>query len=358
MRIHLQNYEEYFIRYVDGELSPDEVAEVHDFLQTHPELNRELETFRQMTLPVTDDVSFPGKELLKKGITAANCDEYFVRKIEGELSPSEEKELNDFLGFHPEFRKTLGYFEATRLTADTSVVFPNKRSLKKSAGRTIPIGYRYLMTTAVAAALVAVMLIRGVDWNQGNSSGPVARQHQQPETSDSIQKKYESPDILTEENQRLAQSTGTASADEKETGTRLTPTGQPAPQFLAEASTAEAIPAPAGDEQSISVTELTPLESRKQPIYYQARQKKALYKDIPAPATASASKEPASPIGNFAYSLGTELLKLSGRGDYLPAEIASADRNKGPLALNLEGEKFGFNTTLFKKRGEKNSSTD
>ena len=38
MKINLKNYEEYFVRYIDDELSRDEVSELNLFLSEHPEL--------------------------------------------------------------------------------------------------------------------------------------------------------------------------------------------------------------------------------------------------------------------------------------------------------------------------------
>ena len=364
MKIHLQNYEEYFVRYLDGELTPDEVTEVQDFLMAHPELNRELEAFRQMILPATDEISFPGKDALKKGITAANSDEYLVRKIEGDLSAAEEKELNDFLRFNPEFQKTLGYFEATKLTADTTVFFPNKRSLKKSTGRTIPIGFRYLMATAVAASLVAVLLIRGVQWNITGESTPVAQQKDQRQN-------ISTPDIASDHENQVAMSTPDAGQKETEASERKTVNHEKkispkkresAPALLAQVPETGSQVAD-NQPQQMQADELHPISNGgATPIYYQARQKKVLYKDVaaPQPVVASRTTSGSSPIGTLAAGLATDLLKWSGRGDYLPESTttASAEKNKEPLALNLDADRFGFNTTLFKKRAEKNSSTN
>lgn len=364
MKISLQNYEEYFVRYIDGELMPDEVSEVHDFLKANPELSRELDAFRQMILPVHDEISFPGKDALKKGITAANSDEYLVRKIEGDLSAVEEKELNDFLRFNPEFQKTLGYFEATKLAADTTVIFPNKRSLKKSTGRTIPIGFRYLMATAVAASLVAILLIRGVHWNITGVSTPVAQQQDQ-------QQNITTPDVASNHESQVALSAPDAAQKEREAGEtkavnhekKISPKKrESAPAMLAQVS--ETGSQVAGNQpQQMQEDELRPISNDgATPIYYQARQKKVLYKEVAAlqPVVASRTNSGSSPIGTLAAGLATDLLKWSGRGDYLPESTttASAEKNKEPLALNLDANRFGFNTTLFKKRAEKNSSTN
>jgi hypothetical protein len=66
MKINLQNYEEYFVRFLDGDLPSEEVAEVKLFLQRHPGLNAELNAFKATMLPADENIFFPGKELLKK----------------------------------------------------------------------------------------------------------------------------------------------------------------------------------------------------------------------------------------------------------------------------------------------------
>ncbi|MFI5135216.1 MAG: hypothetical protein ACHQD9_05150, partial [Chitinophagales bacterium] len=76
------------------------------------------------------------------------------------------------------------------------------------------------------------------------------------------------------------------------------------------------------------------------------------------PARFASEQNSSNTAGAIAESLGGELLRLSGRGDYLPASYYADQKNKEPLALNIGSDKFGFSTTLFKKRAEKNSSTD
>ncbi len=50
MKITLQNYEEYFVRLIDDDLSVLEASEVQLFLQQHPELQTDLDAFRMAIL--------------------------------------------------------------------------------------------------------------------------------------------------------------------------------------------------------------------------------------------------------------------------------------------------------------------
>jgi hypothetical protein len=110
--------------------------------------------------------------------------------------------------------------------------------------------------------------------------------------------------------------------------------------------------------ENFSDEEMIPLRNNgSNQIYYVPKQKKAMYKKLGESATAP-ERTPSSPIASFASSLGSDLLRMSGRGDYIPASAYNDQKNKGPLALNVGNERFGFSTTLFKKRADKNPSPD
>ena len=61
--INNENYEGYLMRYIDGELNQQEIAEVEAYLGKHPELQDELDAVSDATLRVTaPPVTMPGKE--------------------------------------------------------------------------------------------------------------------------------------------------------------------------------------------------------------------------------------------------------------------------------------------------------
>ena len=58
-----ENYEGYLMRYIDGELNQQEIAEVEAYLGKHPELQDELDAVSDASLRVTaPPVAMPGKE--------------------------------------------------------------------------------------------------------------------------------------------------------------------------------------------------------------------------------------------------------------------------------------------------------
>src|SRR5580765_3958686 len=107
MKINVQNYEEYFVRFIDHDLSKEEAGEVQLFLQQHPELKSELDAFQSTVLKPDSAVIFADKEVLKRGITVANHEEYFVRMVENDLSSEEKTEVNHFLAQYPQLQHEL-----------------------------------------------------------------------------------------------------------------------------------------------------------------------------------------------------------------------------------------------------------
>jgi anti-sigma factor RsiW len=131
--INTNNYESAFLAYHEGTLSPEQIRELMAFIEKHPELKEELESFEDITLPKeTEPASFKNKDSLKKMlITEANREEYFVASAEGILSATEAEALNIFLLSHPELAAEYALFQKTILVPETNIVYPDKDSLRK-----------------------------------------------------------------------------------------------------------------------------------------------------------------------------------------------------------------------------------
>ncbi|MBL0330922.1 MAG: hypothetical protein IPP64_16305 [Bacteroidetes bacterium] len=132
MNINKNNYEAFFLDYHEGNLSPQQVADLLLFVEQHPELREEFESFENVTLDDLSTISFDQKSSLKKEITLENREEYFIRSIENTLTPAEKNLLDAFIKQHPQFLKELELFQKTRVPADTTIVFENKEALQKS----------------------------------------------------------------------------------------------------------------------------------------------------------------------------------------------------------------------------------
>lgn len=169
MDINRQNFETYFIDYLDGGLDPGQVAELLSFLEKNPDLERELKEFENIQIKPRE-ILFPGKESLKKTISdipvinESNFEEYCIAKIEGDLLAKDEVILEQYLADFPEKRKDFELFAKTILQPDT-IFFKDKASLKKPyAG--LRIGRRTMWAYVSAAASIVILLILfiGTDW--------------------------------------------------------------------------------------------------------------------------------------------------------------------------------------------------
>ncbi len=66
MKIDLQNYEEWMVTFMDGELSQDELLAFHEFLAAHPDLQTELDSYEAVKFDDKEGVVFENKEMLYK----------------------------------------------------------------------------------------------------------------------------------------------------------------------------------------------------------------------------------------------------------------------------------------------------
>ncbi|HOZ83444.1 MAG TPA: hypothetical protein PLU85_10950 [Bacteroidia bacterium] len=153
--INRSNYEVWFIDYADGQLSPDQVAEMLLFLEENPDLKNEFSLFEQVTLPV-DTVEFAFKKSLKKTKPSKEVfDEMAVRFLENEISPAELEQYQQWINDFADLKAEHSLFAQIKLHADESVVFRGKNKLKKKVGNVVLLPWlRY----AAAACVVAMVL--------------------------------------------------------------------------------------------------------------------------------------------------------------------------------------------------------
>lgn len=151
MSINRNNYELFFIDYIDGKLSAEEVAELMLFIAAHPDLKEELNNFElSPVLEQTNLEEYTNKHLLKKReFTTEQINNALVAELEGTLD-IEYREV--FKNLPEEFIKNeRKLMAATKMKPDYSIEFPNKKNLKRET-RIINLFYYY--SGAVAACLL------------------------------------------------------------------------------------------------------------------------------------------------------------------------------------------------------------
>ncbi len=164
MMITKENYEIYFLDYLEGNLRVDLVDEFIEFLQQYPELKEELETFQMHQVPDAS-IEFPAKEaLFKSRFDSDNeFDNAAIAMLENELPADGLENLLNHIAQNPERKKDLTILKNTFLNADERIVFGHKNNLYKSS----PSKKIVLWASRVAAILVFLFTISSL-FNENN----------------------------------------------------------------------------------------------------------------------------------------------------------------------------------------------
>lgn len=159
MDINRHNYEAFLLDLLEGKLSAEEERELNEFLKQHPEHVVELpenELFNLEKRPI----SFPYKDQLKKAFpaadtpfTVANFDMFSVARMEGDLSPKQEKEHELTVERDPSKLEEWKSWQKTRLVPE-QIHYHGKRKLKRRKG----INGRVLWLTVLSTAATLTLL--------------------------------------------------------------------------------------------------------------------------------------------------------------------------------------------------------
>lgn len=165
-KIDLNNYEAYFLDFMEGSLSAEEKHDLFTFLEKHPELKNEFELdFGEMALfPVT--ITFENKAELKIDeadliITPNTLPDLMVASIEKQLSSKHQQQLISYIDKH-ELSAVHATYKNTILKPDLAVVFDEKERLKQKGG--ILISKATFRRAAAIAAVGLVLVTLAVNW--------------------------------------------------------------------------------------------------------------------------------------------------------------------------------------------------
>lgn len=150
--ITLSNYEEYFILYMDNELSAERKAAVENFISLHPHLAEELEILMSTKLPV-DVISFHHKEVLHAASMQMNSvEEELLLYVDGELSGAEKTSVEKMISSNKDYALQHSLLMQTRLDASETVFYPNKKELYRHSEKVVY--FPVWMRVAVAVILL------------------------------------------------------------------------------------------------------------------------------------------------------------------------------------------------------------
>ena len=128
MNITRNNYEEYFILYMDNELSSDERRLVETFVQQHPNLKEELDLLLQYKLVPDTDIVFEGKKELmvpvavgidgSTPISITNYEEWLILYMDNELSAEQKLSVEQFIATNPSVEKDFAFLQHIKLQSE------------------------------------------------------------------------------------------------------------------------------------------------------------------------------------------------------------------------------------------------
>jgi hypothetical protein len=165
--INLGNYEEFFILYMDGELSEDQVAMVDAFLLQHPGLRAEMDMLMSTKLPVDDVTFFNKEELFSDSMKLNMAGDELLLYIDNELPAAGRESLSRQLEGSKDLQAQHALLLKTKLDASEHIPYPNKEELYRRTERVALL--RPWMRVAAAAVVIAALGL--LYWgNNGNSS--------------------------------------------------------------------------------------------------------------------------------------------------------------------------------------------
>lgn len=151
--INLGNYEEYFILYMDNELSAGERMMVEEFLSANPDLQSEMNILMGTKLPF-EDVALPLKEeLYAHQMKMGAFDNSLLLYIDNELTDAEKKKVEEQLKTDKEFKIENGLLLKARLDAADKISYPDKNELHHHTEKVVV----FKMWMRVAAAVIIIL---------------------------------------------------------------------------------------------------------------------------------------------------------------------------------------------------------
>ncbi|MFN4233265.1 MAG: hypothetical protein ACK4IK_00515 [Bacteroidia bacterium] len=169
--INKQNYEAWFLDYFEGNLSPEQSERLFQFLKENPQYEDEFNSFEAIALEPSD-LEFDAKSLLKHEIPAelkhelSGTDYIAISYTENILSQAEKNKVEQNMLQHKTLQRAVHAYAEIKLKPDFSLVYDDKKYLKKPV--IIPFN-RYREAFKYVASAAAVFFISLSIWNYNDS---------------------------------------------------------------------------------------------------------------------------------------------------------------------------------------------
>jgi hypothetical protein len=157
MKITRENYESFFIDYIEGNLPESMIDQFLDFLNQNPDLKVELHLFEEVNIP-EDHVVFQEKQQLHKSSVdeTHKLENIAIAYLEGDWDAEENKTVEAYLSSNPEFKREYDLIAKTQLRPDFGIKYPEKQKLYRKSGATVAMKW-------IARAAAVLVLIWGIN---------------------------------------------------------------------------------------------------------------------------------------------------------------------------------------------------
>ncbi len=220
MNINRHNYEEYFLLYIDNELSVADKNMVEAFITANPDLAEEL-IMLQQSIVKPEEFVFSGKEdLLKPLIADKRIEEKLLLLLDNELPENEKKQILTLASSNEAIKKEWELLQQVKLSAADKITFEDKPSLYRKETKIIPVAW---WRVAAAAMLIGFGLWGAVSYlnrniqNRGSEMVNISPAKTQPAA---VSPKTETPVVIDNKN------TETANNASEEAAIKSTPSVQ------------------------------------------------------------------------------------------------------------------------------------
>ena len=157
MKITRENYEPFFLDFLEGNLKVDQIDQFLDFLNQNPDLKEELQAFENINIP-EEKMVFSGKNQLYRsfGEPKSENDNRIIAYLEGDMIPEDRILFEDELTVNPELEKEYNLYGKTQLVPDKSVTFPEKHKIHRKSGTAILVNW-------MARIAALILLLWGIN---------------------------------------------------------------------------------------------------------------------------------------------------------------------------------------------------
>jgi hypothetical protein len=180
MKIDRHNYEEYFLLYIDNELTVEQMKQVELFITENPDLEEELVMLQQSRLIPDVSLVFDDKHLLMKEesdsfINMNNYEEWLVSYVDNEVSQEQRIAIEKFAASHPHVQQELDLFQQTKLQPE-KIFFADKEVLyKRENARIVSMQWWRIAIAAVLVLAAGMGLFSVLNKKPSTDKGTIAK---------------------------------------------------------------------------------------------------------------------------------------------------------------------------------------